>query len=238
MGKYLYIAYQYLIAIPLLIVLTLWTAVVTLIFFPCKRSKWLHGVQSFWSKCCCWLMFLPVKVEGTENLDPKQSYVFVANHQSMWDVFVIYGWLPQVFKWLMKAELKKIPFVGWACAAAGHIFVDRRSVRSGVASIKQVEKVLHGGVSTVIFPEGTRTQTGEVGTFKRGAFQVAMDLNLPVVPVALSGLYELMPKGKFFLTWTPLSMRIGTPIHLTDFPDEKEGIEAVRDAVIKLKVGN
>jgi len=233
MTKYLYIAYQYLIGLPILIVLTFLTALITIICFPCKRARWLHKVQSLWSRCCCWVMLLPVSVDGEENVDKHQSYVFVSNHQSMYDVFVIYGWLPQIFKWLMKQELRKVPFVGTACKAAGHIFVDRKNVRSGLHSLREAEKVLQGGVSTVIFPEGTRSETGEVGPFKRGAFQVAIHLGLPIIPISLSGLHELMPKGQWYISRRPLHMHIGKPIYLKDYEEEKEGMEAVRQAVIE-----
>lgn len=230
--KYLYILYQYLVAFPIMVVLTLLTAILTIVCFPCKRSMWLHRVQSFWSRCCCYLLLLPVTVDGVENLDRNQSYVFVANHQSLYDVFVIYGWLPQIFKWLMKKELRKIPFVGLACKAAGHIFVDRKHIRAGAQSLHEVEEVLQGGVSTVIFPEGTRSQTGEVQPFKRGAFQVAVHLNLPIVPLSLSGLHLLAPKGAGYIHRTPLHMHIGQPVRIQDFSDEKEAIEKIRECVI------
>jgi 1-acyl-sn-glycerol-3-phosphate acyltransferase len=183
-------------------------------------------------------MFLPVSVDGTENIKPNQSYVFVANHQSMFDVWLVYGWLPVIFKWLMKAELRKVPFVGTGCKAAGHIFVDRRNTVAAMGSLKEVEKQLVNGVCTVIFPEGTRSLNGEVGRFKRGAFQIALDLGLPVIPLSLDGCFEVMPKGKPFVNRHPVHMHIGEPIDLKQFkdadgkPDGNAAIEAVRNAVI------
>ena len=170
---------------------------------------------------------------------PGQSYVFVSNHQSMFDVWLIYGWLPVIFKWLMKAELRKVPFVGTGCKAAGHIFIDRRNAKAALESLKEVEKQLVGGVCTVIFPEGTRTLNGEVGRFKRGAFQIALDLGLPVIPLSLTGCFDVLPKGKPFVHRVPTSMYIGEPIDLKQFrdadgnPDANAAIEAVRNAVIE-----
>ena len=230
--KYLYFIYQYLIAWPTLLVLTIFTALFTIIFVPFRNAEFVHKEQQFWSRSFFWLMFLPVTIEGKEHIKNGQSYVFVANHQSMFDVWLIYGWLPVVFKWLMKAELRKVPFVGTACKAAGHIFVERRNAKAAMESLKNVEKQLSNGVCTVIFPEGTRSLNGEVGKFKRGAFQIAWDLGLPVIPLSLDGCYEVLPKGDPFVHRHAVSMRIGEPIDLKQYADANEAIEAVRNAVI------
>ena len=227
-----YWLWQYLIAWPLLVVLTVFTAVFTVCTVFWKNAEFVHKVQQFWSRSFFWLMFLPVSVDGQEHIVPGQSYVFVANHQSMFDVWLVYGWLPVIFKWLMKAELRKVPFVGTGCKAAGHIFIDRRNTKAAMESLKEVEKQLVNGVCTVIFPEGTRSLNGEVGRFKRGAFQIAWDLGLPVIPLSLDGCYEVLPKGKPFVYRAPVHMHIGEPIDLKQFSDQNEAIEAVRNAVI------
>ena len=227
-----YWLWQYLIAWPLLVVLTVFTAVFTVCTVFWKNAEFVHKVQQFWSRSFFWLMFLPVSVDGQEHIVPGQSYVFVANHQSMFDVWLVYGWLPVIFKWLMKAELRKVPFVGTGCKAAGHIFIDRRSTKAAMESLKEVEKQLVNGVCTVIFPEGTRSLNGEVGRFKRGAFQIAWDLGLPIIPLSLDGCYEVLPKGKPFVYGAPVHMHIGEPIDLKQFSDPNEAIEAVRNAVI------
>lgn len=227
-----YWLWQYLIAWPLLMVLTVFTAVFTVCTVFWKNAEFVHKVQQFWSRSFFWLMFLPVSVDGQEHIVPGQSYVFVANHQSMFDVWLVYGWLPVIFKWLMKAELRKVPFVGTGCKAAGHIFIDRRNTKAAMESLKEVEKQLVNGVCTVIFPEGTRSLNGEVGRFKRGAFQIAWDLGLPVIPLSLDGCYEVLPKGKPFVYRAPVHMHIGEPIDLKQFSDSNEAIEAVRNAVI------
>ena len=230
--KYLYFIYQYLIAWPTLLVLTIFTALFTIIFVPFRNAEFVHKEQQFWSRSFFWLMFLPVTINGKEHIKKGQSYVFVANHQSMFDVWLIYGWLPVVFKWLMKAELRKVPFVGTACKAAGHIFVERRNAKAAMESLKNVEKQLSNGVCTVIFPEGTRSLNGEVGKFKRGAFQIAWDLGLPVIPLSLDGCYEVLPKGNPFVHRHAVSMHIGEPIDLKQYADANEAVEAVRNAVI------
>lgn len=233
--KYLYIIYQYLIAFPILWVLTMLTAIITIILFPWPNCKFVNWVQKLWSRSFGWMLFLPVTITGKENIKPGQSYVFVANHQSMLDVWIIYGWLPVIFKWLMKAELRKVPFVGSACKAAGHVFVDRSSPMAAKKSLEEVEKALTNGICTVIFPEGTRTLNGEVGRFKRGAFQIALELNLPIIPISLSGCYEAMNRKAKYVTWHPIHMHIGEPILPEQFDKENPmtTIDIIRQEVIK-----
>ena len=215
-----------------MIILTIITALITIICSPWKNAWWLHQIQAFWGRCFCYVFAIPVTVRGQEHIRKGQSYVFVSNHQSFYDVFLIYGWLPVVFKWLMKKELRRIPIVGWACKAAGHIFIDRRHARSAAESIQAVEAELKDGVSTVIFPEGTRTSDGSIAPFKRGAFQIALDLNLPVIPLRIDGCYELMPKTKHWPKRCPISLTIGEEMDLT--PYKNDPMKAAE--VVKLKV--
>lgn len=230
--KILYILYQYLIGFPLIIVVTLFTALLTIICFPWRNGKLPRTVQVFWSRSVLWLLLVPIKVTGRENVDPNQSYVFVANHQSFLDVFAVYGWLPNNFKWLMKKELRKIPFVGTACAVAGHIFVDRSNPRAAMESLTYIKAQLHDGISTVIFPEGTRTKTGEMGRFKQGAFKIAMDMNLPVVPISLSGFFDAMPRNKFYVKpFSRVALHIGKPIDISQFNDINEAMTELHTQV-------
>ena len=230
---FFYGLYQYIIVWPIMVVLTLFTAVFTMIFVPFRNAEFVHKVQQFWSRSFYRLMFLPVAVEGLEHIQPGQSYVFVSNHQSMFDVWLIYGWLPVIFKWLMKAELRKVPFVGIACKAAGHIFVDRKNPKAAIESMEDIKKQLKDGVCTVIFPEGTRTKDGQVGRFKRGAFQIALDLKLPIIPISLSGCYDVLPKGKPFVYRRPVRMYVGEPIDITQFENNNDAIDFVRNKVIE-----
>lgn len=232
--KIFYYIYQYLIALPIFVLLTIFTSVSTILFQHWRNSWWLHGIQAFWSRSFFFLLFLPVRITGLENINSHTSYVFVANHQSMADVFLIYGWLPVIFKWLMKDELRKMPFVGSACKAAGHIFVKRGNTAAAIQSLKEAEKVLHDGVCTVIFPEGTRSNDGQVGRFKRGALQIALDLKLPIVPISLSGCYEVMNKHEFHANHHAVHMHVGKPIDISSIAEEdvQQAIEKLRETVI------
>lgn len=213
--KYLYRIYQLFIAAPLVALLTLLTTLVTTL--GC-----ILGNGHFWGyypgKCWSWLtiriLLLPVKVEGREHLNKKQSYVFVSNHQGAFDIFLIYGFLGRNFKWMMKYQLRKMPFIGMACQAAHHIFVDKR----GTAKIKQTyleaRQTLKDGMSLVVFPEGARTFTGHMGDFKRGAYMLASDLQLPIVPLTINGSFQVMPRMRDmkWVQWHPLTLTIHEPI--------------------------
>ena len=196
----LFLLYQLLVAYPLVLMLTLIVALATIVLFPLFPG---HPISYFparwWGRAVCFLFFVKVEIEGLDRVDPKRSYVILANHQSVFDIFVIYGWLPNLFKWIMKAELRRIPFVGKACEAAGHIFLNRANPVATLHSIEKAERQLINGLSVVIFPEGTRTHTGNIGTFKKGAFYIAADLNLPILPVSISGAFERMPRSSFLI---------------------------------------
>ena len=230
--KILYILYQYLIGFPLVIVATIFTAIFTIVCFPWKNGKAPRTVQVLWARSLLWFLIVPIKVTGRENVDPTQSYVFVSNHQSFLDAFAVYGWLPNNFKWLMKKEIRKVPFVGTACKVAGHIFVDRSNPRAALQSMEHIKAELVDGISTVIFPEGTRTKTGEIGRFKQGAFKIAMDLNLPVVPITLKGFHQAMPARQLFVNpKADTALHIGQPIDLSQFADINEAMTYVREKV-------
>ena len=167
--------------------------------FSLGRSHiWGYYPGKIWSQLICLFLLIPVKIEGREKLHDKTSYIFVPNHQGSFDIFLIYGFIGRNFKWMMKKSLRKLPFVGKACESAGHIFVDRSGPKKVLETIRQAKDSLKDGVSLVVFPEGARTFTGHMGYFKKGAFQLADDLQLAVVPVTIDGSFEILPRtGKW-----------------------------------------
>ncbi|MBN1462599.1 MAG: 1-acyl-sn-glycerol-3-phosphate acyltransferase [Paludibacteraceae bacterium] len=221
--KPLFIIYEFLILIPILIVATILTALSTICLSYIQSKPLLKTIPPrLWSKLVCFLSFISVSVEGLEKIDPKKSYIFVANHQSFFDIWVIYGWLNNPFSWIMKKELRKIPFVGNACEAAGHIFIDRSSPIAAKKSIAEAEKKLINGNCIVVFPEGTRTHDGNVGSFKRGAFSIATDIKLPIVPMTIIGAYERMSRHTFIVTPGKIKLIIHTPIESNNDLSEQE----------------
>lgn len=219
-----YIVYQICIGLPIFLVLTILTALVTIIgSWIGSAHFWGYYPGKIWSQLTCYVLLLPVKVEGKENLEEKTSYVFVANHQGAFDIFLIYGFLGRNFKWMMKKGLRKLPFVGKACQSAGHIFVDKSGPKKIQETIQHAEKVLQGGTSLVVFPEGARSFTGHMGYFKKGAFQLADELQLPVVPLTIDGSFDILPRTGKLLSWHPLRLTIHKPIY-----PECQGIENIK----------
>lgn len=219
--RILYIIYQICIGLPIFLVLTLLTALTTML--GCWLGDghfWGYYPGKIWSQLTCWVFLLPVKVEGHEHIDHNTSYVFVANHQGAFDIFLIYGFLGRNFKWMMKQSLRNIPLVGKACQSAGFIFVDRSSPRQIYRTIKYAERILQGGTSLVVFPEGRRTFTGQMNPFKKGAFFLADQLQLPVVPMTISGSFDILPRTGKLLHWHPLKLTIHKPIYPVGKGDE------------------
>lgn len=213
--KYLYRTYQLLIALPLIAIYTVITSLMVIIGCTIGNGHfWGYYPGKWWAQFIIRILMLPVKVEGRENLVTGQSYVFVANHQGAFDIFLIYGFLCRNFKWMMKRQLRQMPFVGKACEAAHHIFVDKRGASKIRATYDSARQTLQGGMSLVVFPEGARSFTGHMGVFKRGAFMLADDIELPVVPLTINGSFDVMPRTRDmkWVIWHPLRLTIHKPI--------------------------
>lgn len=209
----IYLIYQWIIAYPLIIVCTLITSLFTIIGSAIgNRDFWGYYPPMLWSRFICAVLFIRTEIKGKENIDPKTSYVFVSNHQGAFDIFLVYGYLGHNFKWMMKKSLKKIPFVGTACEYAGHIMVDRSSKASIRQTMHNAEKTLRGGMSLVVFPEGTRCKNGRMQPFKRGAFMLAEELSLPVVPLTIDGAFDLLPKDSINVHPGKVTLTIHPPI--------------------------
>lgn len=209
-----YRIYQWLIAAPLFIVITFVTAIITSVGSLIGNGHfWGYYPPHYWSKLCCIIALVKVKVNGRENIDPKTSYIFVANHQGAFDIWAIYGYLGHNFKWLMKKSLEKIFMVGGACRRAGHIFVDDSNIHAIKETISKAESTLQGGMSLVIFPEGSRSWDGKMIPFKRGAFMLASEFKLPVVPITIDGSFRRMPRYTYNITPGTITLTIHKPIY-------------------------
>lgn len=218
MKKLLYYTYQLLISAPLSITATIITAITTIVGCSIGNGDfWGYNPGKWWSRFIIRSNFLPINVYGRENLKADESYVFCANHQGIFDVFIIYGYLNRNFKWLMKSSLRKAPLVGAACAAANHIFIDKSGPKKIQESNDRARAVLRGGMSMVIFPEGSRSWDGSMQQYRRGAFAIADELQLPIVPLTINGSFKVLPrqKGISFLHHAPLSLTIHKPIYPT-----------------------
>lgn len=222
MKRIILLLYQLLIFTPIFVCVTIVTALTVMI--GCligNREFWGYYPPRYWSKLTCRLAFCKIKVVGHENIDPKQSYVFTPNHQGAFDIFLIYGYLNQNIKWVQKHQLRKLPFVGKASEIAGHVFVDQSNLKSMNESITKAKEHLVEGSSMVIFPEGARTSNGKMSRFKRGAFVIAKEMNLPIVPITVNGSFEVMKIHTYIINPSKLELIIHKPIPTTGISDEQ-----------------
>lgn len=194
MKYWIYQPYKWLILVPIFAAITIIGAVL-IVIISLISANLAYYIGKLWAKTMQWLTPMPVEVSGRENIDRSQSYVVVANHESAYDIFAIYGSLGINFRWMMKQELREVPFMGYACEKMQHIFLNRSSKMASFRSIQRAKSILVGGTSVVIFPEGTRSHSAQMGPFKHGAFKMAYDLELPILPVSLVGTWKVMPGG-------------------------------------------
>ena len=165
--KFIYRLYQVFIAAPVFLLSTVLTGFVTTVGCLVGNGHfWGYYPGHLWSWVTTHIFLLPVKVEGRENLQKGQSYVFVANHQGAFDIFLIYGYLNRNFKWMMKRALSRVPVIGMACRYSHQIFVDRSSVSRIRETYDKARDILREGMSLVVFPEGARTFTGHLGPLR------------------------------------------------------------------------
>lgn len=231
---WLYRIYQIIIMLPLMLVATVLTALIAIVGSAIGLGRWSgYCPEVVWSRLMCWLAFVRVSVEGRENIDPQTSYVFVSNHQSAYDIFTIYGWLGHQFRWMMKQELRRIPLVGYACEVTKQIYVDNSTPSRVKATMQRAEELLSHGMSVVVFPEGARTWDGSVRRFKRGAYTLAVEFELPVVPLTIDGAFRVLPRFKRFPRPGHIKLTIHKPIMpSSDGHDLATLMEQSREAVI------
>ena len=194
-----------------------------------RRLAFYSG--AIWAWCLCWASFVRVRVEGRALARRGQSYVILCNHQGDFDILALYGFLGRQFRWVIKQELRRVPFLGWGCAAIGHIFVDRSNSRAAIASLEAAKPRLAGGVSVLFFPEGTRSTDGRLLPFKRGGFVMARQLGLPILPVTISGSLRVLPKRCLFPRPGTIRVRFHPEIDTAAGASLEEIVERTRAAI-------
>lgn len=225
MYRVIYQPYKWLVYLPLMIVLSLLASFFAAFFSIVISQRLGNKVGGiWWSRAVGAITPMFVRVCGSEFVDKKQSYIIVANHQSAYDIFLLYGWLGIDFRWIMKKELRKIFAIGYACDKVGHIFIDRSSPKAAVQSLEDAKKKLLNGTSVVIFPEGTRTGKNQLSKFKRGAFKMAYDLNLPILPVTIVNTHRIMGSGFFNLLPGRVRLVIHKPVDIAAYQGNEEAL--------------
>ena len=217
---YIYSIYKYLVFFPLLAFSSFFFTALSLLFLPFRSERLIQISGILWARWNAFITPMFVTLKGEEHVDKKSSYVVVANHQSQFDIFAIYGWLPVDFRWVMKAELKKVPFIGYYCEKAGHILIDRTDSKSAQASINDAKSRIKDGTSIFFFPEGTISNEPDLLPFKKGAFKFAIDMGLPILPVSIINTENILPKQSLALFPGKAKVIVHDPIDISNFNDE------------------
>lgn len=176
------------------------------------KQRLVTPMVRFWARSITRLCFLPVRIEGLERLEGVGSAVFVANHQSMMDVFLALGFIPRRLNFLAKKQTLWIPLIGQLMLMLGHIPVDRANPRKSLRSVQKCIEAVDDDRSILIFPEGTRTGDGEMLPFKSGSLRIPLRTGAPIVPVTILGTFNVMPKKSFAVNPYPVMLHIGEPI--------------------------
>jgi len=179
----------YLVFLPL-------TLLMSLLGIPISwlGADLMHDWARLWGRLGLLLSATPVEVRNPENIPRDQPVVFMPNHQSNFDILALLTAIPIQFRWMAKAELFRIPVFGGAMHRAGYIPVERDDRRKALESIKESAARIAAGASVIIFPEGTRSETGRLLSFKKGGFMIALQSGAPIVPVAIEGSHDILPK--------------------------------------------
>jgi 1-acyl-sn-glycerol-3-phosphate acyltransferase len=195
-----------------------WGTLSILSSFISGRGKMQHYCMRRWSKDNLWLSRARVEIEGLENIDRGSPQILVANHSGLHDILSLSAYLPIQFRWIAKKSLFRVPFMGWHMRRSGYIAIDRQNPRDAAKSIIDAAGEIRNGTNAIAFPEGTRSRTGDLGSFHSGAFALALRAAVPLVPVTLDGSFRvIVPKTLQVNPGTIIRIKIDRPIDLSAY---------------------
>jgi len=181
-----------------------------------------------WSRNVLRLSGVKIQVTGKEYLDPNSNYVYITNHSSLFDIPIIFTALEDNVRIMYKKELENIPIFGYCLKVSPFIAVTRTDPRNAMRSIEEAVETIRRDTSVIVYPEGTRSKTGELGTFKRGAFMVASRSGKPIVPVAIVGSSQILLKGTYYFNRRNIKVVIHKPIQTQSNPTKQEETELMQ----------
>jgi len=183
-----------------------------------RYGRHVDRISRFWSQMILRIGGITLNVNGLDQLDPTRQYIFMVNHQSNIDIPVLfYGLAAFQLRWIAKREALWVPLFGWAMWAAKHIAVNRSDRFDALSSLKKAQQRMAGGVSVVVFPEGTRSPDGRLLPFKRGGILLAVKTRAPIVPVTINGSYRILPKGDWRIRAGEIEVTVGAPLSMINY---------------------
>jgi len=202
--------------------------------FAKQKNRPFLVAARIWSRFLIFFTGIKIKATGLENIPRDKPVIFAANHQAAADILLLAGFIPVHFRFAIKKELFKIPIFGWYLRKSHYLLIDREMILSAYKLVDAITEILETGDSLLIFPEGTRTRTGELGKFKRGSLLAALKTNVPVVPVAISGSYNIIPAGTWLMNYCPVKLSFGKPIEIKSEADYNAKVEEVRESIARM----
>jgi len=195
----------------------------------------VHKIANLWARMLLWLANTRVDVIGGQNVLPDKPQIFMANHQSDFDILIVLAHIPGQFRWIAKKELFKIPVFGKAMRNAGYIEIDRQNHEKALKSLDEAAEKIREGKSVVTFPEGTRSRDRKIKPFKQGMFHLAIRAGVPIVPISILGAHEIMPKRSLKVRPGKITMIIDRPVDVSGYTIETRAqlIEKVRNIMIE-----
>lgn len=196
----------------------------------------LAMARRIWAPGLLWIGGMRIeKVEGREKIDFSQPHFFAANHQSIVDILVMFHVLPVPLLFILKEELRRVPFLGWYVAAMGMIFIPRNERRRSLENLELCRRRIDHGHSILMFPEGTRSRDGRIGPFKPGIFLPAIDTGVAIVPMAIDGAGKIIPPGGFRVRPGPIRVAFGDPVVTADVErtERRALAEEVRERMVE-----
>ncbi len=211
-------------------VLTIIFSIFYLLSIPFDRkNKSFSFVAYWWSRAVFAATGIKVRAVGLEKVDRRKPYVYVSNHASLFDITAVVLAVNRYVRFLAKKEITRIPIFGWATARA-HIMVDRKSGPDSIRSLEKAARRIALGESVILFAEGTRTKDGNLQPFKRGAFSLAIQAGVPIVPLTILGSYNIMQKGSFNVRKGEITIIVDSPVETSEYHD-KQGAVALMNRV-------
>ncbi|MBI2817551.1 MAG: 1-acyl-sn-glycerol-3-phosphate acyltransferase [Acidobacteria bacterium] len=202
-----------IVTIPLIFVSTILLGATSMLAYAFGwRGRFQHRCMQAWASMLLAASFVHVSASGVEKLHPDRAYIFCSNHLSYMDPPIILACLRHRVLFVAKQSLFRIPVFGWAMRAAGNIAINRENPRAAARSLRQAADALRRGVSILIFPEGGRSMDGELRPFRSGAFRLAIELQAPIVPIAVAGSRQILTPGSINIRSGRVRVMAGSPI--------------------------
>ncbi len=230
----LYQPYKWLVFTPLFLLATgFFVGLGAIMVFLSGDTLANRTTGVWWARFTSFITPARVTVTGRENIERGRSYIVVANHQSTFDIFVLFGWLGIDLKWVIKQELRKIPVFGYAVEKGGNIVIDRSDPKKAIESLERARDRIKAGTSIVVLPEGTRSCTGRLGEFKKGAFVLALEMGLPILPVTITSTRAILPAKTLDLFPGRAAMQVHAPVETDGYDHDslQQLIDEVRGIV-------